>query len=143
MNRNNMNQNNASSTAKSGGRKLRNDIIFIATLLTVVICLGLGIYFLRPAGDCVVVTVDGVEYGTYPLHTDTTVDIRTGENGEQHNRLVIKEGKAYVESASCPDGICAGHRPINKTGESIVCLPHKVVVTVRTADAQDQPDIVV
>ena len=138
-----MNQNNASSTAKSGGRKLRNDIIFIATLLAVVICLGLGIYLLRPEGDFVVVTVDGVEYGRYPLHTDTTVEIRTGENGEQRNLLVIQDGKAYVENASCPDGICAGHRPINKTGESIVCLPHKVVVTVKSAEAQDQPDIVV
>ena len=90
-----------------------------------------------------VVTVDGVEYGRYPLHTDTAVEIRTGENGEQRNLLVIQDGKAYVENASCPDGICAGHRPINKTGESIVCLPHKVVVTVKSAEAQDQPDIVV
>ena len=143
MNRNNMNTNNPSSTAKSGGRKLRNDIIFISALLAVLICLGLGFYFLRPAGDVAVVTVDGEIYGTYPLDTDVVVEIRTGEGGEQLNRLVIKDGKAYVETASCPDGICSGHKPVYRKGESIVCLPHKVVVTVKSAEAQDQPDIVV
>ena len=140
---NNMNQNNASSTAKSGGRKLRNDIIFIATLLAVVICLGLGIYLLRPEGDFVVVTVDGVEYGRYPLHTDTTVEIRTGENGEQRNLLVIQDGKAFVESADCPDAICTAHRPIDGTRESIICLPHGVVITVSRVGDADAPDVIV
>lgn len=143
MNRNNMNTNNPSSTAQSGGRKLRNDIIFISVLLAVVISLGLGFYYLRPAGDVVVVTVDGEVWGTYPLDTDVVVDIRTGENGAQLNRLVIKDGRAFVESASCPDGICAGHKPVHKTGQSIVCLPHKVVVTVKAADSQNEPDIIV
>ncbi len=143
MNPYNMNTSNTSSTAKSGGRKLRNDIIFISGLLAVLICLGLGVYFLRPTGDEVVVTVDGEVRGTYPLDTDVTVDIRTGQNGEQLNRLVIKDGKAWVEVASCPDGICAGHSPISRQGQSIVCLPHKVVVTVKKTEQQNEPDIVV
>ena len=76
------------------------------------------------------VTVDGEEYGTYPLSEDAEVEIRTGKNGEQLNRLVIKDGVAYVETATCPDGICAAHKPISRDGESIICLPHKVVVAV-------------
>lgn len=138
-----MNTNNTSSTAKSGGRKLRNDIIFISGLLAVLICLGLGVYFLRPTGDEVVVTVDGEVWGTYSLDTDVTVDIRTGQDGEQLNRLVIKDGKAWVEVASCPDGICAGHNPISRQGQSIVCLPHKVVVTVKKTEQKNEPDIIV
>ena len=145
MNRNNhMNTNTQSSTAiQGGGRKLRNDIIFIGALLLVLICLGLGFYFLRPAGDAVTVSVDGEIYGTYTLSKDIVVDIVTGENGENLNRLVIKDGKAYVESASCPDGICAGHRPIDKVGQSIVCLPHQVVITVTSQQKSEGPDIVV
>lgn len=143
MNRNNMNTEKQSSTAvKSGGRKLRNDFIFIAALLAVVIMFGLGLYFLRPGGDEVVVKVDGEVYGTYSLEKDVVIDIRTGENGEQLNKLVIKDGKAYVQEASCPDGICAAHKPISRQGESIVCLPNKVAITVQTRDPESGPDVV-
>ena len=77
------------------------------------------------------------------LSDDTVVDIRTGENESQLNRLIIKDGKAYIETATCPDGICVNHRPIFRDGESIVCLPNKVVVSVITQNSSDNPDIVI
>ena len=119
--------------------KRRNDVLFIAILLAVMAILGAGMYFLRGGGDTVTVTVDGVLYGTYPLSVDTTVEIIT-DGG--HNRLVIRDGTAFIGSATCPDGICAAHHPISRMGQSIVCLPNKVVVTVVTAQT-DAPDIVV
>ena len=122
-------------------RKHRNDVIFIAVLLLMVSLIGAAFFFLRGEGDTVTVSVDGKHYGTYPLHTDLTLSIRTGENGEEENLLVIRDGKAYVESATCPDGICADHKPISREGESIVCLPHRVVITVQTSDGE-APDII-
>ena len=138
-----MNQNaKTTPTAKNGGRLFRNDIIFIAVLLFFVSALGLCFYMFRGEGDEVVVTVDGAEFGRYSLLTDITVEITTGDKETERNILVIKDGKAYVESATCPDGICAGHKPIHREGESIVCLPHKVVITVHTTN-EEAPDIVV
>ena len=121
-------------------RKLRNDVLFIAILLLVLAVAGGCLWLFRGDGNTVTVTVDGAVYGVYPLSQNRVEDIRTGES--EINRLVIQDGKAYVETATCPDGICAGHRPISREGESIVCLPHKVVITVSTTDT-DQPDIVV
>ncbi len=139
-----MNQTNQTSkpTASSGGRKLRNDLIFIGVLLLTVSMIGLAFYLFRGEGNTVTVEIDGKVYGTYPLSEDRTVELRTGESGEELNLLVIKDGKAYVETATCPDGICAAHKPISREGESIVCLPHKVVITVSTTDGGDAPDIV-
>ena len=122
-------------------RKNRNDVLFIAVLLLIVALAGAAFFFLRGEGDSVTVSVDGKHYGTYPLHTDLTLSIRTGEGGEQQNLLVIRDGKALVESATCPDGICAAHKPISREGESIVCLPHRVVITVHTTDGEE-PDII-
>ena len=122
-------------------RLRRNDAIFIAILLVVVMVAGACLYFFRGEGDTVTVSVDGKVIAAYPLNVDRVEDIRTGEEGL--NRLVIKDGKAYVETATCPDGICAAHKPIHREGESIVCLPNKVVVTVKTADTADAPDMVV
>lgn len=130
-------------TAKNGGRLFRNDVIFIVALLLVVSALGLCFYLFRGEGDMVVVTVDGKEFGRYSLTENRTLEIRTGAQGEELNLLVIKGGQAYVETATCPDGICAGHKPIERDGESIVCLPHKVVITVYTSEEKDAPDIVV
>ena len=123
-------------------RKRRNDGIFIAVLLVLVSLAGAAFYFLRAPGDTVTVTVDKKLYGTYSLDTDTTVEIRTAEGETAHNRLVIRDGKAYVEEANCPDGICAAHKPISREGESIVCLPHRVVITVQTAREEKEPDII-
>ena len=135
-----MNQNNNMPTATGGGRKFRNDVIFIAGLLVVVVLTGAAFFLLRSEGDAVTVTVDKKLMGTYSLTEDRTVEIRTGENREELNLLIIKDGKAYVETATCPDGICAAHKPISREGESIVCLPHKVVITVVSGN-QDGPDI--
>jgi hypothetical protein len=133
----------AEATQRQNRSKLKNDVIFIAALLTVVILAGLGFSFLRANGDRVTVTVNGELYGVYRLDEDAEVEIRTGENGEELNYLVIREGRAYIETATCPDGICASHKPIFRIGESIVCLPHQIVITVAGADREAQPDLVV
>ena len=136
-----MNQTKNMPTADGGGRKFRNDLIFIVALLLIVALAGLAIYFLRGEGNAVTVTVDGKPLATYSLSEDRTVEILTGEDNGELNLLIIKDGKAYVETATCPDGICAAHKPISRDGESIVCLPHKVVITVTQADGEG-PDIV-
>ena len=132
-----MKQNNTHPPRSIGGEPIlskkkharkRNDLILIGALLAVLLIAGALLLLTREEGTQVRVTVDGEDYGVYPLSKDVEVDIRTGKNSEQLNRLVIKDGKAYVETATCPDGICADHKPISHDGESIICLPHKVVV---------------
>lgn len=124
-------------------RHLRNDILLIIVLLLVAATGAAYLFLFRGFGDVVKVTVDGELYGVYSLSQDRTEDISTGEDGRQLNRLVIREGKAFIQTATCPDGICAAHRAIFRNGESIVCLPHGVVVTVTTAQTQGEPDVVV
>ena len=99
-------------------------------------------FVFRKSGDVVKVTVDGKVYGEYSLTKDKVVEIYTGKDNEQLNTLVIAKGKAFVGTATCPDGICANHREIFRDGESIICLPHKVVITVVAKKNDDTPDAV-
>ena len=80
------------------------------------------------------VTVDGKEQGRYPL--DRNNKILLGDKGWS-NTLMIRDGKASVTEADCPDKICVHHAPIGRRGENIVCLPHKLVVEVVSPD-EDQ-----
>ncbi len=123
-------------------KKHRNDCILILSVLFVAVAGIVYLTFFRSAGDTVTVTVDAEVYGVYSLSEDRIQDIYTGENGQHHNRLVIKDGKAFVEAASCPDGICVAHKPVFRDGESIICLPNRVVVTVDLADKTEAPDII-
>ena len=120
-------------------RKLKNDIVFISALLLVFLIIGGCLFLFRGEGDTVTVTIGRKFYGEYPLHEDRVVEIK-GDG--TLNVLVIQEGKAYMAEASCPDGICSSHRAVSKDGESIICLPNKVVIEIR-ARGQEQPDIIV
>lgn len=110
-------------------KKTRNDLILVFAILLAVIAVYAVFLAVTEQGSYVRVTVEGQEYGVYPLGTDLRLQI-TGESGERVNVLVIENGQARVEEADCPDLICAHHRPIKNVGDSIVCLPNKVVITV-------------
>lgn len=116
----------------------RHDILFIAVLLFLCAIAALGLHISRETGDTVTVLVDGQHYGEYALSEDRIVEI-VSDGG--YNRLVIADGYAHVEEASCPDGICSSHRPISHDGESIICLPNKVVIEIHRQE-QNQPDII-
>ena len=79
----------------------------------------------------VVITIDGKVYGEYPLQEERTVDI------EGKNVLVISDGKADMTEADCPDQICVHQHAISKNGESIICLPNKVVVSVSSSQESE------
>ena len=116
----------------------RNDVIFIAALILVFCLIGLWFMLSGKEGDTVTVTVDKSIFGEYPLNEDRTVEIRSAD---AWNILIIKDGRAAVESASCPDGLCSAHRAISRDGESIICLPNKVVIFV-SANSENEPDII-
>lgn len=112
----------------------RRDIWLIALLLAVGLAGILTVSLLRTPGERVDVEVDGVCIKSYPLSSDVRVTL--GE-GEWENLLVIKNGEAFVESADCPDGVCTAHLPISKIGETIVCLPHRLVIRVVGGDSNE------
>ena len=119
-------------------KKKKNDVILIGGLLAAALGLYLGISFFQGAGTQnaeAVVSIDGVEYGRFPLDKEITEKIELPDGS--YNVLVIKEGKADVTEASCPDGICVNHRAVNKQNQSITCLPNKLVVEIKNGEASD------
>ena len=106
----------------------RNDLLLAAVLLLLGGALSLFLRLTRQAGGTVTVRIDGEAVMELPLSEDARLVL--GE-GEHTNTLVIAGGTARVIEASCPDQICVRRGAVQYAGESIVCLPHKLVVTVQ------------
>ena len=105
--------------------KRRNDLLLIGALL---LAAALCWLLVRPggAGGWAVVTEDGVETARYSLDVDRTVTI----GGEAYNVLQITGGAAAVIEANCGDHTCVRIGAVSRAGESIVCLPHRLVVRI-------------
>ncbi len=108
--------------------KKRTTAVILALLVLGFVITAL-VFSLSRGGSSVSVSVDGREVESFPLSRDLTFDI-TGYGGG-HNLLVIKDGSAYIESASCPDGLCVNMGRISRAGQSVICLPNRVVVEIK------------
>lgn len=113
----------------------KQDVILILFFLIIAAA---GLIWLsagRQSGQIARVTVDGTVAGLYPLDQDDTVTIG-GVGGK--NTLVIRDGQADMTEADCPDKVCVDHAPISDVGESIICLPHKVVVEIIAGEGETE-----
>ena len=110
--------------------KKRYDISLIASLLLVSL-LSVGVLLLfRREGKSVRVEQDGRTVAVYSLSRNGEYPLNGGTN-----ILVIQDGAAYIREADCPDKTCVRAGRLTHVGESAVCLPNRVSVTVIGEDA--------
>ncbi len=113
----------------------KNDIILAAAIFLFAGLLSAIIFFSgNERGSFVTVTIDKKVYGTYSLgeNQDITIDTEFG-----HNVLHIENGSVSMTEADCPDGYCKRQGKISTEKETIVCLPHKLVVEIRGTNTDD------
>ena len=111
-------------------KKRRADLIVIASLLLLALVLYLILGAVRTVGGEVVVRVDGVETERHALTEDGIYPLNGGSN-----ILVIGEGQAWLTEANCPDLLCVRQGKIRYTGQSIICLPNRLTVTVEGGES--------
>ena len=64
----------------------------------------------------------------YALDEDRRIELREGEIALT---VVIEDGEAFVIDSTCPDGVCRASGSISRSGESILCAPAGIRLTVR------------
>jgi hypothetical protein len=108
---------------------MKRDIILAVVLIAIAVILYGIIHLTAKAGGKVCCYQDGKLIGEYDLSKEASYDIQT-EYGL--NTLVISGGSCNMTEADCPDKLCVNMKAISKNGESIVCLPHKLVVQIES-----------
>lgn len=99
--------------------------------------------FIRDSGNKeMVITIDGDTYATEKiddkLYREFKINSKYGKN-----IVVLDKGFVYMEESDCKDKICIKKGKISKTGDSIICLPNRLIVKIVSYDSTNELDSVV
>ena len=113
-------------------KKRRLDIIILIVLIVIAIGSWIAVTVLFDVnGDYVEVIVDNHVQKVISLNDDGEYQV---DDGEYSNIITIKNREVYMKSSDCPDQICVNQGNIKKQGESIICLPHKLVIRIASEE---------
>ena len=121
---------------ESEKRSPRADVIVISTILLVALLFVVFTVLLRKTGAVAMVEINGVVAGEYSLSEDGVFILNGGTN-----TLVIENGEAYLKDSVCPDHTCERTGRVRYVGQTIVCLPNRLSVTVK-GDTDNGVDLV-
>ncbi|MDR2355798.1 MAG: NusG domain II-containing protein [Clostridiales Family XIII bacterium] len=114
----------------------RLDAAVIAILLAVSVAATALLSATREATDAgalyAEVYADGVLTRTLPLSADADRLVTTSRG---YNRIVVADGGICVSEADCASQTCV-HSGIKRLpGDTIACLPHRLIIRIRGGDA--------
>ncbi len=119
--------------------KKRYDLLLLGALVLVGLALTAFVLLSRMNGtsDGLTVTIrqDNEVVATLPLDEDATYAVQR-EDGNTTNPVVIEGGSVHMEEADCPDQLCVKQGKIRYAGDSLICLPNRVVVEISGEDEQ-------
>lgn len=125
------------------------DIILFILLVTAGLAVTAALAMSHSGGDTVIIQSGGDLYATYSLFEDRTIEVPapgsakaadqsgSGHKYTKYNIVVIKDGKVSVTEASCKNQVCVRHGEISRSGESIVCLPNRLVVRIEGGSPEE------
>ena len=74
------------------------------------------------------VTSGGQVIAELDLNQDQELDVTGPQGGRNH--LIIKDGRIWCSEADCPDKLCVQQGEKSLDGDTIVCLPNQMAVTI-------------
>lgn len=97
---------------------------------------------------CALIMLTRLDTGTIAIiespNQTYNIDLNSASNQEivihseyGTNTVIIKDGKIRMIDADCPDRICVNTGWTNSPALPIVCLPHKVTVTIKKIKNDD------
>lgn len=116
------------------------DRILIASII-IFSLLAMGIKMVRPNKDFkeLVIKVDGQVQMRYQLKPGSHSDFYQIVPYKGYNKVEIQGDRVRMVEADCDDQVCVLQGWISKPGETILCLPHRVSVSL-VGDSDDDLD---
>lgn len=84
-----------------------------------------------------VVKIDGKEVERFDLDEISSKMVTYHPSDTQYNIVEIQEGKIRVKEDNSPDQIAVRTGWISEPGQTSICLPHRLVITIEQAGQSD------
>ncbi|MCR4898392.1 MAG: NusG domain II-containing protein [Acholeplasmatales bacterium] len=108
--------------------KIRNDIILISSIVTILVTILLIVIFTSKKGKYAEVRKGDEVIMKLPLDEDKEYIV---EGKISPVKIVVKNGGVYVAESGCPDKICMDMGTISKTNDRpIFCAPNEILIVV-------------
>jgi len=118
-------------------------LVALAVVLLAVFCVSVTWLGSTDADLRAVISVDGTEVERIDLtKLDAPTEKTVEANGYTLHLALQPDGVTMAES-DCPTQDCVHTGTITRSGQSIVCLPARVIVQLEGGAASDGPDVVI
>lgn len=137
---------------EKGASLTKSDVVLLFCVLTAALMLLFAWRAFREPGSRAAVSYDGQTILQFSLSQEETAyylvtfeqapviqEMKTageaerfiGQSGtEEYNLFACENGEVRMIKSSCPDLICVHHKAVSGIGETIICLPHKLVIEI-------------
>ena len=89
-----------------------------------------------------VLRVDGKEIRTFDLYEgQKSYTFKYEDPDGDYNLIEVEGSRIRIKDANCGDLICVRRGWASKNGETIVCLPHKLVIEIQALDGGDTGEL--
>ncbi len=90
-----------------------------------------------------IVKVDGKVYKEISLSSLKEDDTFTVETSKGNNTISVKDKSISITHADCHDSLCVKQGSKSKVGDTIVCLPHKLIIEIKGKEEDSSSDDII
>ena len=101
-------------------------------IIAVILLFGITAFILlsfKKDGRTALIYVDGKPVTEIKLNREQNKTFTVNE--AENITFEVSNGRIRVVSSDCPDKICCNTGFISKSGESIICMPNKMIVEIK------------
>ena len=120
------------------------DALVVLIVIALGVAISLTVYGGKGAGGALTCVI--TDHGDEIQRIDMTTldDAKYLEiDGDYHLTIKLSPDGVEVTDSDCPHQDCVHTAPIARAGQSIVCLPAQIVITLTGTPVEDAPDVIV
>ena len=121
------------------------DIVIIAVLLILSFTPHLIFFKTSQKGsknNYAIIQVDGkihkkIDLSNVKNNKEVNLNLPNGKN-----TLLVENNSIEMKSANCNDALCVKQGNISKVGQTIICLPHKLIIEIKGDELDSKDDLI-
>lgn len=88
------------------------------------------------------IKISGKFYENIPLSSSKDEQTFVIKTAHGNNTITIKGDTIQIVEADCHDALCVKQGIASKVGESIICLPHELIIEIKGEESSDSSDMI-